>query len=126
MKEALRPASNGEINGSNIRFRRLTTFIITFALGLYVASFYTLRFGVRASAFPTIYIFSSDPVKNKLAHTFFKPMIFMSGGISTMPSERENVSENSRMQDNRPVYLIGSEQVFVRIAGHYNAFFAER
>lgn len=94
------------------------------ALGLtsYVISFYAMRFGVRASDYPLIYIFSSDAVKNQLLHRFFSPMIVLAGGVSSLPPDIGDSEYQSTRKDNRPVYLVGNEPLFGRIAAHRDAF----
>ena len=104
------------------RFRRIMISIIATGLASYVISFYAMRFGVRASDYPLIYIFSSDPVKNQLLHRFFSPIIVLAGGVSSLPSEVGDSEYQSTRKDNRPVYLVGNEPLFGRIAAHRDAF----
>ena len=103
------------------RFRRIMISIIATGLASYVISFYAMRFGVRASDYPLIYIFSSDPVKNQLLHRFFSPIIVLAGGVSSLPSEVGDSEYQSTRKDNRPVYLVGNEPLFGRIAAHRDA-----
>jgi hypothetical protein len=104
------------------RFRRTKLSIIAAGLTSYVISFYAIRYGVRASDYPLIYIFSSDPVKNQRLHWFFSPMIVLSGGVSSLPPDIADSEYQSTGKDNRPVYLFGNEPLFGRIAAHYDAF----
>jgi hypothetical protein len=104
------------------RFRRIMISIIATGLASYVISFYAMRFGVRASGYPLMYIFSSDPVKNQLLHRFFSPMIVIAGGVSSLPPEVGDSEYHSTRKEKRSVYLIGNEPLFGRIAAHYDAF----
>lgn len=104
------------------RFRRTMISIIATGLTSYVISFYAMRYGVRASDYPLIYIFSSDAVKNQRLHWFFSPMIVLSGGVSSLPPEVGDSGSQSTRKDNRPVYLVGNEPLYGRIAAHYDAF----
>ena len=104
------------------RFRRIMISIMALGLTSYVISFFAMRSGVRASDYPLIYIFSSDPVKNQLLHRFFSPMIVLAGGVSSLPSEVGDSGHQSTRKDNRPVYLVGNEPLFGRIAAHRDAF----
>jgi len=96
--------------------------IIALGLTSYVISFLAMRFGVRASDCPRIYIFSSDPVKNQFLHRFFSPMIVITGGVSSLRPDVGDSEYQSTKKDNRPVYLIGNEPLFGRIAAHRDAF----
>lgn len=96
--------------------------MIATILTTYVILFYTMRFGVRVSDYPRIYIFSSDPVINQWVHRVFRPMIAVTGGVSSLPPELGDFEGTSTKNDNRPVYLIGNEPLFGRIAAHRDAF----
>lgn len=105
-----------------IRFCRVTISMCAVVLTSYVVSFFVMRSGVRASFYPVIYIFSSDPVKNEFAHKLFRPMIAITGGVSSLRPEAGNFEDPKTENNNRPVYLIGTEPLFGRIAAHHDAF----
>ena len=122
MATSIRDTSDRRIMRTANGFRRMMIVVIAIALTSYAVLFYAMRFGVRASNYPRIYIFSSDPERNQLAHRFFNPMIVITGGVSLLPPESSSSEGQSTDYDDRPVYFIGNEPLFGRIAAHYDAF----
>ena len=78
---------------------------------------------MNAADYPLMYIFSSDPGKNNLAHKIFSPLIYMSGGTTSINSGIVGQENDTTQRDRRPIYLDGTEQIFSRVTDHYDAFF---